>query len=107
MDREPAPHSHGLHLASRANNTEEILSFQARTADECAVYVGLGQECRRVVGFDAAAVLNYKRVGSRLAAELGDALADKQVRILGLLWRRVQSGSDGPNGFIGDDDFRQ
>ena len=68
-----------------------------------AVDVGQGEQLRRVVGLDAAAVEDPRALGL-LAVAVGDQRADERDRVLGLLGRRRQPGADRPDRLVGDRD---
>src|SRR5258705_8180145 len=89
----------GTHSMCRVDNRQEIPRLQTRPADEGAVDIRLAEQGGRVVGFDAAAVLNDEFVGGVGTDELAGAAADEGVGVLGLLRRGVEAGADGPDRF--------
>ena len=82
----------------------EAVGFEAGTADEGAVDVGLAEEDGCIGGFHAAAVLNSDFVRGFRIGDFCENFADMGVGILGLLRGGIAAGADRPDGFIGDDD---
>ena len=78
--------------------------FEACAAYECAIDVGLTEEDFGVVRFDAAAVENTGAFGKRRIITSGEPFAKVFVRGFGLFRGSGYAGTDGPDGFVGDDD---
>src|SRR5579859_217002 len=94
-------------LGREADDLQELVGFEAGAAYQGAVDFGLGDKGAEVFGGDAAAVLHLQAIGDRLAADLGDGLADQRDGPVGILRRRGAAGADRPDRLVRDDDRRQ
>ena len=72
-------------------------------ADEEAVDVGLADELATVGGLDRAAVEDSGLAGVLRGDVLGEPLADRSVRLLGLLLGGDLTSANSPNRLISDD----
>src|SRR6201996_1385060 len=82
----------------------EGLGDEAGAADERAVDVGLSHELADVFRLDGAAVEDARSFGGELAATKGELVTDDAVRFFGDVGCGCGAGTDGPHGFVGDDE---
>ena len=92
-----------LFLIGGVDDVHKLLGLQGGTADEAAVDVRLGQQLSGVLGIHAAAVLNGDAAGHPCAVQAADGGADVGAHFACLLCRGGFAGTDGPDGFVGDD----
>ena len=83
----------------------EGISFQACSTHQCSVDVWMFEKLQRVIRLDAAAILDDDFLSDNPTVELADELSNELMDFLRLLWRRVFSSPNGPDGFISYDDF--
>ena len=50
------------------HNSQKLVGFQIGAADQCTVHAMPTEECRGVIRYDAAAILNGQPVGCRIAS---------------------------------------
>ena len=83
-------------------------AFRLAPQTRAAIDVGLPKQHRRVVGFDAAAVLDDERAcAAGSPQQLADTLADEGMGVLRLLRGRVDAGADRPYRLVGNGDLLQ
>ena len=87
-------------------DVEKGVGLQRRAADEPAVDVGTGEQGRRIIRLDAAAIEDPECFG-RAGIGGSDARSNMSVHGLGLLGRCRFAGADRPHGLIGDDQGSQ
>src|SRR5205807_2796821 len=85
----------------RRRDRGELGCAETRAADERAVEVPLCEERRGVLHRDASPVQHAR---ARCAPSLHEARLDVRAHLLGLVWRRRATRSDGPHGLVRDDE---
>jgi hypothetical protein len=88
-------------------DSQKVVGLETCSTDEGTVDVGLHREIGRVVGLDAATVLDANLVGDRWRRKRSEEATDQGVHLLGLLRRRHLPRANRPHGFIGDDRLLQ
>ena len=83
---------------------EEIVGDQAGPADESAINVFLRCDFPPVAGIHTAAVEDADGFRGAAVVELGNESADGGDGFAGLRWTGVDTGADGPDGLVGNDD---
>ena len=87
-----------LALRSSVNDDRKLVSLQGSAADQAAVNIGLTQQLLGILRVHAAAVLDGQALGSVLAVQLANDLADSGADLLGLISGSGLAGADGPDG---------
>lgn len=81
--------------------SQKLVGLQTGAADQRTVHAMPAEECRGVIRYDAAAILNGQPVGFRLAIDLAELASQDRVGILCLLRGRMVVGiADRPHWFI-------
>src|SRR4029453_4314190 len=93
-----------LFLRLVADDSQEALGFQARSAYQSAINIRLPHQIADVFRFDASAVQNPNLLGRFVAELLGEPVANGTMRFLGCLRRGRTPGTDCPDRFVGEND---
>ena len=89
------------------DDTLEVSALQRSTADEATVDIGLGKEFRSIAGLAGATVEDGSVIGYSLTVLLSDDAADIGMDFLSLLGSGGLTGTDGPDGLVGDDNLTE
>src|SRR6476661_7959161 len=73
----------GPELPGDGDDADELVGVEGGSADQGAVYLGLGDELGYVLGVDAAAVQDAHSLGCRLAVEQGDRVTYVAYHLVG------------------------